>query len=420
MKTTSLRWNGRSGATGLAVLVAAGLAACDREGRGSTETDGGPLVLDASDVHILGTSDAIATVEDLEVLPDGTVWVLNSVEPFFVGFGADGEVLQTRGRSGGGPGELQEPAGFTDGGIDGAAWALDVGRHAFLQVSGPDTTSREIAIPPDPIRPGTVLGGMNLLSRRVRTARMEGEIVLPRASIEGEIPATSYWYYGWSPDLVALNFSTDEVRTVVRLAEILGDPRPSLLTGEYPPFPLWYRLWGVCGADEIRVYDQIQNQIRGFTSEGVEREPTALPPPSYEEVTPRQFARATFDLGAVERMGQVPPGPIQVTAADSAQIIQRITSRVTQSPEDLASLLPMYVDYRCDGAGTQWIQPIDLDIGGLRGGPIWLRLSPDGGAQEVRFPDRFDAYRFTSERVWEVQRDELGVASVAWIDLVEA
>jgi hypothetical protein len=37
------------------------------------------------------------------------------------------------------------------------------------------------------------------------------------------------------------------------------------------------------------------------------------------------------------------------------------------------------------------------------------------GVREVRFPERFDPHRFTEGRVWGVLRDELDVASVAWL-----
>jgi hypothetical protein len=53
--------------------------------------------------------------------------------------------------------------------------------------------------------------------------------------------------------------------------------------------------------------------------------------------------------------------------------------------------------------------------GRSEGGGAWLRIMPDGAAEETHFPDRFDPYRFTAERIWGVQRDALDVASVAWM-----
>ena len=75
-------------------------------------------------------------------------------------------------------------------------------------------------------------------------------------------------------------------------------------------------------------------------------------------------------------------------------------------------MLPRYVDYRCDNEGTQWIQPFDIDtpgplMGGLRGGRVWLRITTDGETEEIRLPDSFDPYRFTPDKIWGVQRDEL-------------
>ena len=67
--------------------------------------------------------------------------------------------------------------------------------------------------------------------------------------------------------------------------------------------------------------------------------------------------------------------------------------------------------------GSHWIQPIDIDLGELRGGRSWIRITPDGVTREIRFPHRFDPYRFVSGRIWGVQRDEFDVASVAWIQV---
>ena len=90
---------------------------------------------------------------------------------------------------------------------------------------------------------------------------------------------------------------------------------------------------------------------------------------------------------------------------------------VRGQPRELASYTPRYVDFRCSDDGTMWMQPLDVDLGGLRGGRLWLRIAPDGDVREVRLPDRFDALRFSTSRVWGVYRDENDLPSVAFIPL---
>ena len=67
---------------------AAFLAGCDGAPAGSDPD--APVELGTSAIEVLGSSDSLAVVRDLEVLSDGSVWVLNSVEPYFIGFGPDG------------------------------------------------------------------------------------------------------------------------------------------------------------------------------------------------------------------------------------------------------------------------------------------------------------------------------------------
>jgi hypothetical protein len=184
------------------------------------------------------------------------------------------------------------------------------------------------------------------------------------------------------------------------------------ISGGFPPFPLWYRLWAVCG-DEIRLYDFVRDELRGFTAAGVELAAVPVPPP-FTGVTPRQFARAVFDLAAAERAGAVTPAMTEMSAADSAEIVNGLVERLEGTSQQLGGLLPKFVDFRCADDGTMWLRPLDLERGGIHGGPAWLRIA-GGETREIRFPERFDAYRFTSGRVWGVMRDELDVASVAWI-----
>ncbi len=390
----------------MAVSIAGGCESAERDDRS------GPVTLAASQVQILGTSDDLASVRDLEVLPDGSVWVFNSLEPYFLGFASDGSLISRHGTAGGGPDEFRMPAGFVAGGLHGEAWAFDYVRHAFVRVSRPDEAWTQVDLPPDAVPPGSVRGGMSLMSQTVRTARLEEEWVVPSStgSLEDGLPA--YHASLMLADLVAVDPRTGSARKLVSLADVLDDPTVGFVATD-GGFPLWYRLWAVCG-DHLRVHDRVGNQIRGFSLSGSEIEPLELPPVSLTEVTREEFARAVFLLRQAEVTGGVGS---RLTEQDSLRVIREISRGLSGQPSELAAYLPRYVDLRCSDEGAIWIQPIDLGAGGLQGSRRWLRIGPTGGTQEVIFPPGFDALRFVGNRAWGVQRDAMDVASIAWIDL---
>jgi hypothetical protein len=375
--------------------------------------DEGPIVVEAADVTVLGTSESVAVVADLEPLPDGSVWIQNSVEPFFVGFGPEGQVVATHGRTGGGPEEFGAPAGLVAGDMDGEAWVLDRARHALVRISRPDSLT-DVPLPRDAIPPGSVMTGLGMMGQTVRVAALGDEVVLPRWSGEGEFRAIDFWTTMWIADLVALDPGTGSVRTVLSLGEVMGDLAAHFesLSGGFPPFPLWYRLWAVCG-DEVRLYDFVRDEMRGFSAAGAELDPVPVPTP-FTQATPEQYARAAFDLAAAERAGAVTDGVGTMSPADSAELITGLVGRLEGTPGQLAGVLPKFVDFRCADDGTMWLRPLDLERGGLRGGPMWLRIH-DGEVREVRFPERFDPFRFERGRVWGTLRDDYDVASVAWV-----
>lgn len=414
-----------SHAKSAAIALLAVLLACDPGGTPPNGDSGGSTtVFEPSDVHALGTSDVLALVEDLEVLPDGTVWVLNSVEPLLIAFDADGGLQAAQGRLGGGPEEFGAPAGFVEGGIGGGAWLLDYQRHALREVLAREGPARSLPLPRETLPPGSV-SGTNPFRGRARTARVGEEVLVPRRAGDLDTPVAGIWRSMWSADLVAVAMDANGsvAREVLSLGAVLGDPAGHFsVEGSGLPFPFWYRLWTVCGGDELRVYDRLRNEVRRFTPAGVEIGANPLPPVSLTDVSARQFARAMFDLATVARMGEVPSGGIQVSAADSSEILSAFEAGLTASGSELANLLPRYVDLHCDSEGTQWVQPFDIDspgptFGGLRGGRLWLRTTAGGATDRFRMPTRFDPYRFTPRRIWGVQRDELDVATVAWIDL---
>ena len=374
---------------------------------------GAPLEPGASDIEILGTSGSLAVVQDLEVLSDGSVWVFNSVEPYFIGFGPDGESLGAHGRAGGGPEEFPMPSAFLTGGWEGEAWVFDLRRHAMIRVSRPDADWAEIPLRSESLPPGSIRGGMNLVSAAVRTARLGGEIIVPRARPPGEGGMLGLRLSLLGADLVAVDPEAAGTRTLVTLGEVLDDP-----SGDFVPsdggFPQWYRLWAPCGENVVRVYDRVRHQLRGFDRSGSEVNAIELPPVPFTEVTPRQFAGAVFELRQAELTGDVRG---RLGEADRQRVLNQMAQGVSGSPRELATYLPHYVDFRCSEDGTMWLHPFDPDAGGLNGGPRWLRISPNGVPREVRLPDRFDALRFSDSRIWGVYRDELDVPSVASIPL---
>ncbi|HSM06542.1 MAG TPA: hypothetical protein VK858_18105 [Longimicrobiales bacterium] len=395
---------------GLAVLACAGDGGPDEVPEGELAT---------SELHVVGTSDLLAIVEDLTVLEDGTVWVQNSVEPLFLAFDGSGGPTAEHGRRGGGPEEFGAPAGFVAAGLDGDAWVLDRRRNVLVRVSTPDLPRAEVGLPGEVFPVASVLGGMSLMSPLVRTARLGNAVVLPRRRGVGEVSAVAYYRTIWDADLVAFDPATGGVSTVVPLPEALGDIGAHFteVGAGFPPFPFWYRLWTACG-EAVWLHDLVRNQLRGFTADGTELEPVQLPPPAFTEVSPREFVRAAFDLIAAERVGAVSTGVGLMSSADSARLIQGAVAALEGSEEQHAAVLPQYVDLRCgEGEGVLWLQPLDLEAGGMRGSATWLRVSPDHTLARVDFPDRFQPYVFRSGQAWGITRDALDVATVARVDL---
>lgn len=371
------------------------------------------VVVEASGVTVVGTSESLAAVRDLSVMDDGSIWVLNSTSPFFLHFAPDGTVLAAYGTEGGGPEEFGSPVGFVDGGVEGEAWTFDSRRHLLVALAGPETPRREVAIPRIAVPPGSVVSGGDLLDPTIRVGRLGDEIVLPRSGAAFEPGRlVEFRLSVLGADLVALDPATGTTRVVVSLAEALDDP-----ARDFEPvvggFPLWFRLWSVCG-DGIAVYDRGAHLVRRLGSDGAAATSLAPPPVPFVDATPLQFARAVFPL----RMAEVTGGVDGTLApADSVRLLNEMAGALGASPAELGAYLPRYVDLRCEDDGAVWLRPLDLDGGALEGARTWIALDPDGSRTEVTFPERFDPFVFSGDRVWGVQRDALDVASPAWVDL---
>ena len=305
------------------------------------------------------------------------------------------------------------PSAFMTGGWQGEVWVLDIMRHAMIRISRREADWVEVPLQSASLPRGTLAPGMSMLNSSVRTARLGRELIVPRTNGSMRDGVLQFRFAILEADLIAVDPEAGEVRDILALGEVLDDPSGDFIPSE-GGFPMWYRLWAPCGENLVRVHDRVRNQLRGFDGSGTEVSPIALPPAPFTEVSRRQFGEAVFGLRQAEMTGDV---RTRLSAEDSVRVMDQLVQMIQGEPHELASYLPRYVDFRCSDDGTMWMHPFGLDSGGLSGGPLWLRIAPDGAIQEVRLPDRFDAFRFSSSRIWGVYRDENDIPSVASIPL---
>jgi hypothetical protein len=110
------------------------------ESNGSVQT----AVIPAEAVNVTEPSDQIAQISDIALHADGTVWVLNTTEPFFVAMSPEGEVLDYRGQRGDGPGELGGPSNLLLAGQPSQVWAFDSRARKVVRVDGPEGETEEL------------------------------------------------------------------------------------------------------------------------------------------------------------------------------------------------------------------------------------------------------------------------------------
>ena len=124
-----------------------------------------------------------------------------------------------------------------------------------------------------------------MLRSSVRTARLGSEVVVPRSTETMQSGPLRFRFSLLMADLVAVDPESGSARDLLALGEVLDDPSGDFIASE-GAFPLWYRLWAVCGDDLVRVHDRVRNQLRGFDRSGTETPPIDLPPAPFTEITP--------------------------------------------------------------------------------------------------------------------------------------
>ena len=255
--------HGCAGTRGRGLSVALGLLLAACQSGDELSDPPGRVVISAADVQVVGAPGALARIVDMEAAGDGRIWVLNSVEPFFVVLGTDGQVHRSFGRRGGGPAEFEDPIELVRG-PDGRIWTFDNLRRAIRPLS--DEQTPDVALPPNWRVVSFENAGMGMVATAPWVQSQGRDMLVarkrPSAPPSGGLGTWHADIYRVGVDSVGLEWEQG-----VAVPDLLGDP------GErYPgasilvPFPIW----AACGDGTLVLYDPLANTIRRLASDGGE------------------------------------------------------------------------------------------------------------------------------------------------------
>lgn len=422
-RTVTPRSAGAPSLGAAAAFLLLALTACSGDGSpragsgsGSGTGPGGAYLLSADDLQVVGSSEALTLVRDLEVASDGTIWVLDEHPPFFVGFREDGEVVAEVGRRGEGPREFVQPVGLLAPkgeapGIQGI-WTFDRQRHALVRVSRlqePDAANMaevegtSIPLSREAVRPASLLS---------RTGGIPGVYPWMTAlggsafmAHSGDATARGSGY--WKARVVEIPLESGEAMERWKMEDLLPAPEaryPGVT--EFLPVPLW----AICPDGGGWLYDPARHGVRSLqTPEGPEQ---ALPPARQVAFTLDRLVDMLLPM-IVEEVPSSERPPDEVLRGELAGEIEPMI-------DQFARVFPEYYQMHCAPDGTLWLQHFDWEDGYAGAGWSWERLRAGGADPEVRtvrFPEGFRVFRIHSDRAWGIVLDELGVPSVAWIGL---
>jgi hypothetical protein len=371
---------------------------------GDADPDGNrAITVPAEAIRTLPALDIVARVVDLQPAEDGRLWVLNSVAPYFVVLGPDGQVERQFGDRGGGPQEFDRPVALLRGVDPADIWAYDWGRHALIRISREDR--RDLALPRDSLSLPSLVSfkgaGINVAPPWLEPAT--GGFLIARARITRDESALHLW----NAEILRVRDDGSGARVDLHtpIGDFLGDPasRYGAATVLVP-----YPLWTLCADGTVGLYDPLSNSLRRFRDGQEDREPFALP----RERNVQMTADLVFEMFYRQFAEDISSD--QLPAKDE---MRRVTESQNQEfVSSSAPFFPEFADLRCGADGAFWLQRFDATTGRLGHGPDWLRLSTNGSQTWVSLPRTFTTVRIERDRIWGTVRDDLGVQSIAWIE----
>ena len=378
----------------LAIAHRAGLVTCvvaagclgDQDDSAATA-----IVVGASDLVVLGADSLLHDVRDLAVTDQG-VWVLSAFEPHLYLFSRTGELKWTAGARGQGPREfgtpwsLVLPAPGDSAGI--VVW--DAGDRRLERF---DAAGRHVGAWQLVTHYGPVLADFEetYYGEPLRVRRLGDDVVL--SSSAGQ---TSQTRSLWASELTIFSRAESSPAPILSFSRFT-EAAPETFPDVFAPVPLW----ATCGSDELLVLDPLGSFLYRVTRYGV-ADSTAVTLPRAEVTDSDVRGWAEYALTAEVRDEGLDPG-----APEIAGVLEQFL-RDTRAPE-----LATPVTLRCDAGGSPWVQAFSTDSDPRGYGRTWHRLDDP---LLVSFPEGFQPHVFTTDRVYGILTDALGVERVAWVE----
>jgi hypothetical protein len=391
----------RGACPALVLLALVVPTACD--GGPGEEGDARSVQIPAEALVIFEPIDLLGGVADLLPGADGSVWVLNTSEPFVLEFDSAGVLRAAWGRRGGGPGELQRPVSLIGRPGGAEAWLFDQGRHALIPLGGQEEGGVEegvVRLPRDSLPWSRLVSFDDLAMAGARPwiRPWEGGFLLARSR-----PGFELGLGVWSAQILHLDPRTPVLPVVADPEMVLGDPSrrfPGLLY--IIPIPLW----DVCPDGSFALYDPLRNEVGRIPGGAGAWAPTPLPPERRLEITPERLLALVYR----DALSETP----NLTRADSMALRARFETDYRELGPQISPVFPEYVDLQCDDRDVVWLQRFDLEGWELGRGPTWLRIQFDATPIEVRLPGGLRRVRFAEGRAWGIILGAMDVPSMAW------
>ena len=368
--------------------------------QGGSESNDAPLVVSEDDIHVVGTSDVIAYIEDILPAADGSAWVLTSTNPFLVLLSSEGEELRVAGSRGGGPGELSWPTTLARDPATGAAMVFDAALGRFLPVDPTDASGARVVRASDAIRLNSY---EYLWTNNGGRTWIEGT---DRGFVFAQPDLGMAWMPSfWSTDVVRLT-PDGETEHIVSTADLVGDPELRFPGAErFLPYPIW----AACPDQSLALYDPNENVLRRLSADGVEVGVHELPPERRESMTEERVFTTVYPGILRNRL--------MVDAPERDVLYDMFRRDYTDRIDEFSDVFPEYAHLACSRPDTLWLQLFDPSTGHFGRGPTWLRIQADGAVDSVVFPPSFRPMRFDEGRIWGTHTGEFDVEYVAWTEV---